>query len=88
MIPAVLALILTIGQDTVGQDARAQNPAGQDAIGQVAAGQVLAWIDSPELGAAQAEYRQAVSMLRLYEAEYERASHTVSETGDLVNCKS
>ena len=31
MIPAVLALILAIGQDTVGQDGRGQNPAGQDA---------------------------------------------------------
>jgi hypothetical protein len=31
VIPAVLALILAIGQDTVGQDARGQNPAGQDA---------------------------------------------------------
>ena len=45
----------------------------------VAAGQVLAWIDSPELGAAQAEYRQAVSMLRLYEAEYERAERLAKE---------
>jgi len=39
----------------------------------VSAGQVLAWIDSPDLGVAQAEYRRAVSMLRLREAEYERA---------------
>jgi len=39
----------------------------------VSAGQVLAWIDSPELGAAQAEYRRDVSMSRLRKAEYERA---------------
>jgi len=39
----------------------------------VSAGQVLAWIDSPELGATQAEYRRAVSMSRLRNAEYERA---------------
>jgi cobalt-zinc-cadmium efflux system membrane fusion protein len=37
------------------------------------AGEVLAWIDSPELGAAQAEYRRAESMSRLRRAEYERA---------------
>jgi cobalt-zinc-cadmium efflux system membrane fusion protein len=39
----------------------------------VAAGAVLAWIDSPELGAAQADYRRAVSMTRLRKAEYDRA---------------
>ncbi len=39
----------------------------------VRAGDVLAWIDSPELGAAQAEYLSAVSMSRLHGAEYERA---------------
>jgi cobalt-zinc-cadmium efflux system membrane fusion protein len=39
----------------------------------VAPGDVLAWIDSPELGAAQAEYRRAASMNRLREAEFERA---------------
>lgn len=36
-------------------------------------GDPLAWIDSPELGAAQSEYRRAAAMLRLREAEYERA---------------
>jgi cobalt-zinc-cadmium efflux system membrane fusion protein len=40
---------------------------------QVSAGDVLAWIDSPELGAAQAEYGRAVSMSRLKKAEYERS---------------
>jgi cobalt-zinc-cadmium efflux system membrane fusion protein len=39
----------------------------------VSAGEALAWIDSPELGATQADYRRAVSMTRLREAEYERA---------------
>jgi len=39
----------------------------------VSAGDVLAWIDSPELGAAQADYLRAVSMSRLALAEYERA---------------
>jgi len=39
----------------------------------VAAGEALAWIDSPELGAAQAEYRRAWSMARLGRAEHERA---------------
>jgi cobalt-zinc-cadmium efflux system membrane fusion protein len=39
----------------------------------VSAGQVLAWVDSPELGAAQAEYRQALAMSRVQEAEVERA---------------
>jgi cobalt-zinc-cadmium efflux system membrane fusion protein len=39
----------------------------------VTEGQVLAWIDSPELGAAQAEYRRDVSMARLRKAEYDRA---------------
>jgi cobalt-zinc-cadmium efflux system membrane fusion protein len=39
----------------------------------VAAGEALAWIDSPDLGAAQAEYRRASSMARLGRAEYERA---------------
>ena len=39
----------------------------------VSSGEVLAWIDSPELGAAQAEYRRAKSMSRLRQAEYERA---------------
>src|SRR5262245_38109416 len=39
----------------------------------VAAGEALAWIDSPELGAAQAEYRRASSEVRLRGAEYERA---------------
>ena len=39
----------------------------------VSAGQVLAWIDSPELGAAQAEYRQALARSRVQEAEVERA---------------
>jgi cobalt-zinc-cadmium efflux system membrane fusion protein len=40
---------------------------------QVAEGAALAWIDSPELGAAQADYRRAVSMTRLRKAEYDRA---------------
>ncbi len=39
----------------------------------VSAGQVLAWIDSPKLGAAQAEYRQALARSRVREAEVERA---------------
>jgi len=39
----------------------------------VKGGEVLAWIDSPELGAAQADYRRAESMNRLRKAEYERA---------------
>lgn len=36
-------------------------------------GETLAWIDSPELGAAQADYLRAESMARLRKAEYERA---------------
>jgi cobalt-zinc-cadmium efflux system membrane fusion protein len=40
---------------------------------EVAKGTALAWIDSPELGAAQADYRRAVSMSRLRKAEYDRA---------------
>lgn len=39
----------------------------------VIAGQVLAWIDSPELGAAQADYRRALALTRLRDAEHERA---------------
>jgi cobalt-zinc-cadmium efflux system membrane fusion protein len=39
----------------------------------VSKGETLAWIDSPELGAAQAEYLRAESMSRLHKAEYERA---------------
>jgi len=39
----------------------------------VSAGDALAWIDSPELGGAQADYRRAASMSRLRKAEYERA---------------
>lgn len=39
----------------------------------VSAGEALAWIDSPELGAAQADYLRARSMTRLRRAEYERA---------------
>jgi cobalt-zinc-cadmium efflux system membrane fusion protein len=39
----------------------------------VSDGEVLAWIDSPELGAAQADYLRAESMSRLRRAEYERA---------------
>jgi cobalt-zinc-cadmium efflux system membrane fusion protein len=39
----------------------------------VANGETLAWIDSPDLGAAQADYLRAQSMSRLREAEYERA---------------
>jgi cobalt-zinc-cadmium efflux system membrane fusion protein len=39
----------------------------------VSRGDVLAWIDSPELGAAQVDYLRAESMQRLREAEYERA---------------
>jgi len=39
----------------------------------VSAGEVLAWIDSPELGAAEADYRRAESATRLRQAEYERA---------------
>ena len=40
---------------------------------EVSRGEVLAWIDSPELGAAQSEFRRAKSMSRLRKAEYERA---------------
>jgi cobalt-zinc-cadmium efflux system membrane fusion protein len=39
----------------------------------VSAGDVLAWIDSPELGAAQADYQRAESMNQLHKAEFERA---------------
>jgi cobalt-zinc-cadmium efflux system membrane fusion protein len=39
----------------------------------VSAGDPLAWIDSPELGAAQADYLRAATMSRLSKAEYERA---------------
>jgi cobalt-zinc-cadmium efflux system membrane fusion protein len=39
----------------------------------VSAGDALAWIDSPELGAAQADYRRSASRSRLRRAEYERA---------------
>jgi cobalt-zinc-cadmium efflux system membrane fusion protein len=39
----------------------------------VAPGDVLAWIDSPELGAAQADYRRAASLTALRRAEHERA---------------
>lgn len=39
----------------------------------VSAGEPLAWIDSSELGAAQAGYRRALSMTRLRQAEHERA---------------
>ena len=39
----------------------------------VSRGDPLAWIDSPELGATQADYRRTVSMSRLRKAEYERA---------------
>jgi cobalt-zinc-cadmium efflux system membrane fusion protein len=39
----------------------------------VSNGETLAWIDSPELGAAQADYLRAESMSRLRKAEYERA---------------
>jgi len=39
----------------------------------VSAGDVLAWIDSPELGAAQAELRRALGLTRMREAEHERA---------------
>jgi cobalt-zinc-cadmium efflux system membrane fusion protein len=39
----------------------------------VSAGDALAWIDSPELGAAQADYLRAASMSHLRKAEYERA---------------
>lgn len=40
---------------------------------EVSKGEALAWIDSPQLGAAQAEYLRAESMSRLRGAEYERA---------------
>jgi cobalt-zinc-cadmium efflux system membrane fusion protein len=39
----------------------------------VARGDALAWIDSPDLGAAQADYRRAVGMSRLRKAEHDRA---------------
>jgi cobalt-zinc-cadmium efflux system membrane fusion protein len=40
---------------------------------EVSEGEALAWIDSPQLGAAQAEYLRAQSMSQLRGAEYERA---------------
>ena len=40
---------------------------------QVGKGAPLAWIESPELGAAQAEYRRALSLHRLRLAEHDRA---------------
>jgi cobalt-zinc-cadmium efflux system membrane fusion protein len=40
---------------------------------EVSQGAPLAWIDSPELGAAQADYRRAASMTQLRRTEYERA---------------
>lgn len=49
----------------------------------VAEGETLAWIDSPELGAAQAEYLRAESMSRLRRAEYERAQLLVD--GDAIS---
>ena len=39
----------------------------------VSAGETLAWIDSPELGAAQADYLRDKSTYRVRKAEYERA---------------
>jgi len=39
----------------------------------VAAGDALAWIDSPELGAAQADYRRAATTSKLHRTEFERA---------------
>jgi cobalt-zinc-cadmium efflux system membrane fusion protein len=39
----------------------------------VSAGETLAWIDSPELGAAQTDYLRDESTHRLRKAEYERA---------------
>ena len=39
----------------------------------VTRGEALAWIDSPELGAAQTDYLRDRSMLQLREAEHERA---------------
>jgi len=39
----------------------------------VSEGETLAWIDSPELGAAEAGYLRAESMSRLRSAEFERA---------------
>lgn len=39
----------------------------------VAAGEPLAWIDSPELGAAQADFLRAASMKGVRKAEYDRA---------------
>ena len=56
MISAVLALILTIGQDTVGQDARGQNPAGQVAAGQVAGAPGPPWQDAGGLKLADGRY--------------------------------
>jgi cobalt-zinc-cadmium efflux system membrane fusion protein len=39
----------------------------------VASGEALAWIDSPELGVAQADYLRAKSMAKLRQAEHQRA---------------
>lgn len=54
----------------------------------VAAGEALAWIDSPELGAAQADFRRAESMNGLRKAEHDRAlllleGHAISR-GELL----
>ena len=61
MIPAVLALILTIGQDAVQQDAIQQDAVGQGTVGQVAAGQLAGapgtpWQDAAELKLADGRY--------------------------------
>ena len=66
MIPAVLALILAIGQDTVGRDGRGQGPAGQDAAGQVAVRQ-----NGPgQVGGAAGASWQDAAGLRLTDGRY------------------
>ena len=56
MIPAVLALILAIGQDTVAQDGLGQNPVRQDAAGQDAADPDAPWQDAAELRLPDGRY--------------------------------
>ena len=56
MIPAVLALILAIGQDAVGPNGRGWNPAGQDAAARDAAAQDAAWRDDAELRLPDGRY--------------------------------
>ena len=56
MIPAVLALILTIGQDTNGQDTAGQDTNGQDTAGQLAGASGAPWQDADGLTLADGRY--------------------------------